>query len=112
MPKKKEDVTISILDAMKAHFGSAVKAYWVYDGDLCPGCMTQSIDLFAYEGEQALSINGFMHREKGVLIGYLLCGKCATEIMAKSKFGPTPLHADIERNLKNAYQQYINSLDA
>ena len=98
----------AILDVMKAQFGDAAKAYWVYDGDLCPCCLKRKIDEMMYEGKKALSINAFMYRERGVLIAYMLCGQCATDIMAQSKNGPTSMHKSIEANLINAYLRHLN----
>ncbi|MCC6569887.1 MAG: hypothetical protein IT315_11690 [Anaerolineales bacterium] len=99
----------------KAQFGNAVKSFWLYTDDLCPGCMARPIDKMKYKGKDALSINGFMYRPRGVLIGYFLCDTCANHIFkeaAKNPFKQTPLHADIERNLADAYHRYMASLDA
>ncbi len=106
----------NVLEMMKAHFGNAAKAYWVYDGDLCPGCMTHPIELMDYEGQPSVSLNGFMYRAQGVLIGYPLCERCCKEIMARAKYDPqndkTSRHQAIEKNLIEAYHRYLASLDA
>ena len=50
--------------------------------------------------------SGWMH---GVLIAYLLCGKCATYIFKEAEKDPnaqTPLHNEIEKNLKQAYLRH------
>jgi len=112
MLTQKEETLNSILNTMKAQFGSAVKYFWVYDGDLCPCCFTNEIDELTYSGHKSISINAFMYRERGVLIAYLMCGECAKEIIAKSKDGPTKKHQSIEKNLIEAYHNYLNSLDA
>jgi len=112
MAKKDEGFAESIINMMKAQFGSAVKAYWFYDGDLCPCCLVHPISELIYKGQKALSINAFMYRERGVMIGYLLCGHCGQQIMEQSKNGPTSLHEAIEKNLTAAYLGYLNSLDA
>jgi hypothetical protein len=99
----------------KAQFGNAFKAFWFYDGDVCPGCMAHPIDKMKFKGKDALSINGFMYRPRGVLIGYFLCEVCANFIFQEAQKNPykqTPLHADIERNLAEAYQRHLSSLDA
>ena len=99
----------------KAQFGDAVKSFWLYDGDLCPGCLARPIDKIKFKGKDALSINGFMYRPRGVLIGYFLCDVCANYIFKeaqKNQFKQTPLHADIEQNLAEAYHRYMASLDA
>ncbi|MCC6569285.1 MAG: hypothetical protein IT315_08610 [Anaerolineales bacterium] len=99
----------------KAQFGNAMKSFWLYTDDLCPGCMARPIDQMKYKGKDALSINGFMYRPRGVLIGYFLCNTCANYIFKEAQKNPykeTPLHADIERNLAEAYHRYMASLDA
>ena len=108
MRKNKTYSTEEILETMKAQFGDAARAYWVYDDDLCPRCLKRKIDEMMYEGKNALSINAFMYRERGVLIAYLLCGQCATDIMAHSKYGPTSMHKPMEENLISAYLRHLN----
>ncbi len=86
-------------------FGSAVKSRWFYDGDACPGC-GKEVKAMKYKGKDALSLNAFIFREHGVLIGYLLCGKCAKYIFKQSEKDPhsqTDLHVEIEKNLKQAF---------
>ena len=99
----------------KAQFGDAMKSFWLYDGDVCPGCMARPIDTMKIKGKDALSINGFMYHPRGVLIGYFLCETCANYIFkeaAKNPYKQTPLHADIEKNLAEAYLRHLSSLDA
>ena len=99
----------------KAQFGDAVKSFWFYEGELCPGCLARPIGVIKIKGENAVAINGFMYRPRGVLIGYFLCDTCANYIFkeaAKNPYTQTPLHADIERNLAEAYHKYMASLDA
>lgn len=99
----------------KAQFGDVVKAFWLHDGELCPGCEIHPIGLVKYKGEDALALNAFMYRERGVLIGYFLCESCANSIFQETRKHPshqTPKHADIERNLIAAYHRYLASLDA
>ncbi len=43
----------------------------------------------------------YMYRDRGVLIGYLLCGACARKVLRKSREGE--IHKKIERNLIAAY---------
>ena len=110
----------SLLEAMfkqgKAQFGDAVKSFWFYDDEFCPGCNARPIDTMKIKGKEAVAINGFMYRARGVLIGYFLCGECATYIHNEVKKNPflreTPLHADIERNLIAGYHKHLNSLNA
>jgi hypothetical protein len=99
----------------RAQFGNAVKSYWFYDGALCPGCNQREIGAIKIRGDRALSLNAFIYRETGVLIGYFLCGTCAKYIFDESQKNPytqTPLHAQIEQNLMIAYHYYLGSLNA
>jgi len=99
----------------KAQFGDAIKSFWFYDGDLCPGCMARPIGAVKIKGKDALAINAFIYRPRGVLIGYFLCETCAKFIFKEAERNPykqTPLHAGIEQNLKDAYHKYLSSLDA
>ena len=99
----------------KAQFGNAVKSFWFHDGDLCPGCMTRPIGAMKRRGKDALSLNAFIYRQRGVLIGYFLCEACAKFIFKEAQKNPykqTPLHSDIERNLVAAYHKHLALLDA
>jgi len=99
----------------KAQFGDAIKSFWFYDGDLCPACIQRPIGVVKYKGKDALAINAFIYRERGVLIGYFLCETCAKYIFKEAQKNPyhqTPIHADIERNLIAAYHKHLASLNA
>jgi len=56
-------------------------------------------------------LKGSGSREHGVLISYLLCGKCARHIFPESEKNPydgqTALHTEIEKNLKKAFLNYL-----
>ena len=96
----------------RAQFGNAVKGYWFYDPDPCPGC-SRVVGAVKFKGEDALSLNAFIYRERGILIGYFLCGHCAKQIFRAAKATPgkqTPLHATIETNLVKAYLHYVQHL--
>ncbi|MDP1548103.1 MAG: hypothetical protein Q8L87_18990 [Anaerolineales bacterium] len=98
----------------KAQFGSAMKGFWLYTDDLCPACLKNSAGEVNFQGEKALSINGFMYRERGILIGYFLCEICTLfihEHAQKHPYQETPLHTKIETNLKEAYQRHLSSLN-
>jgi hypothetical protein len=88
----------------KIQFGTAIKGRWFYDRDGCPGC-GRDIDATKYKGKDTLSLNAFIFREHGVLIAYLLCGKCGKKVIKATS--DTPLHADIEKNLKKAYLSHM-----
>jgi hypothetical protein len=120
--RRDEDEGKAALDAIvdtifrqaKAQFGSAVKSSWLYNGDLCPGCTKNPIGAIKYKGKDAVAINAFIYRERGVLIGYFLCETCAKHIFKEAKKNPyhqTPLHTDIERNLIAAYHEHLASLN-
>lgn len=85
-------------------FGPAVKSRWMHDGDVCPGC-GREIDGMKWKGKNALSLNAFIFREHGVLIAYLLCGKCARQVINATQ--NLPLHAEIEKTLKAAYVKHL-----
>ena len=115
-PDEGEALAAQIVETMmsfgQAQFGDAVKAYWVYAGDLCPGCLKRPIDAMKYKGKEGLAINSFIYRERGVLIGYLLCSQCAKGIYEGTPRPGDELHQNIERNLIAAYHRYLASLDA
>lgn len=99
----------------KAQFGNAVKGFWFYEGELCPGCNQNPIGIVKFKGKDSLPINGFMYHARGVLIGYFLCGTCAKHVFTEAQKNPykeTPLHADIEKNLIADYRRHLESLDA
>jgi hypothetical protein len=99
----------------KAQFGDAIQSYWLYDGGLCPACTQDSVGVIKIKGKNALSLNAFIYRERGVLIGYFLCEACARRIFRDAQKNPytqTSVHAEIERNLVSAYLAYIEKLDA
>ncbi|MGH9948632.1 MAG: hypothetical protein ACRD6X_15750 [Pyrinomonadaceae bacterium] len=90
-------------------FGAAVKSRWLHDGDGCPGC-GREIGVMKFKKKKAMSLNAFIYRDHGVLIAYLLCGKCANYIFQESEknpFGQTTLHIEIEKNLKQAFVKHL-----
>ena len=115
-PNDAEEYVARIVELMmssgRAQFGDAVKSYWVYADELCPGCLKRPIDPMKYKGKDALSANSFIYRERGVLIGYLLCGQCARGIYEATPRPNDALHRNIERNLIAAYHRYLASLNA
>ena len=63
-----------------------------------------------YKKQEAVSLNAFIFREHGVLIAYLLCGKCASHIFRESEKNPyrqLPIHDEIEKNLKHAFVKHL-----
>ncbi|MHB0935366.1 MAG: hypothetical protein ACYDCO_16630 [Armatimonadota bacterium] len=106
------------LEMMQAQFGDSVKAFWFYEGDRCPCCGELNPIAEMTERERTISLNGYMYRARGVLIGYILCIKCANAVMAACQekearlTGTTPLHQQIEQYLMRAYHRYLSSLNA
>lgn len=103
----KKDIS-NLLDQLyrqaQMQFGSAVRSRWLHDDDGCPGC-GREIDGMKFKGKNALSLNAFIFREHGVLIAYLLCGKCARQIHRAAT--TIPLHTEIEKNLKQAFVKHL-----
>ncbi|MGC8780135.1 MAG: hypothetical protein ACP5UQ_04635 [Anaerolineae bacterium] len=99
----------------RKQFGDDVKGFWFYDEEPCPGCGFP-VDAIDYEGDTALSLNVFIYRPRGILIGYTLCSRCVQQIFDAIAADPTiqttPLHGIIEQNLIKAYHRYLASLDA
>jgi hypothetical protein len=119
LPNENREVIDEILGNLykqaKAQFGNAIKSFWFYDGDLCPACAERPIGVVKFKGKDALAINAFIYRERGVLIRYFLCESCAKYIFKEAQKNPykqTTLHTDIERNLTAAYHKHLASLDA
>ena len=110
MSKKEiSDLLEQLFRQAQMQFGTAIKSRWLYDGDHCPGCGGK-IDTVKWKKKKALSLNAFIYREHGVLIAYLLCGKCANYIFKESEnnpYGQTELHNEIEKNLKKAYVKHL-----
>ena len=107
--KEISDLLELLFRQAQMQFGSAVKSRWLHDGDGCPGC-GREIKAMEFKGKNALSLNAFIFREHGVLIAYLLCGKCARYVLRESErnpFGQTPLHTEIEKNLKQAFFKHL-----
>ncbi|HXK61470.1 MAG TPA: hypothetical protein PLP42_16410 [Acidobacteriota bacterium] len=100
--KKAADEILDQLAAVgKASFGDAIKEYWFYREALCPACRKRPSGALKYKGHNAISLNCFMYRERGVLIGYFLCGPCARKVLRRSSEGE--IHKRIERNLIAGY---------
>ena len=107
--KEIEDLLDQLFRQAQMQFGSAVKGRWLHDGEDCPGC-GKEVTVTKYKKKDALSINAFIFREHGVLIAYVLCGKCAGLILRESKkntFGKLPIHDEIEKNLKLAFVKHL-----
>lgn len=105
MPDKEiTELLDMIFRQAQMQFGSAIKSRWLHDGDGCPGC-GREINVMKYKKKDLLSLNAFIFREHGVLIAYMLCGKCGNKVIrAKSN---TPLHEEIEKNLKAAFIKHL-----
>jgi hypothetical protein len=109
------EVLKGMLKHAKTQFGNNVKGFWFYDEELCPGCLQSEINSIEFKGQEALSLNAFIYRERGILIGYFLCRFCAAYIFEQNDRHPgieTPLHKKIEKHLVAAYHRHLQSLDA
>jgi hypothetical protein len=108
--KEISDLLELLFRQSQMQFGSAVKSRWFHDGEGCPGC-GREIKAMKFKGKNTLSLNAFIFREHGVLIAYLLCGKCARQIIQLSEKNPyggqTPLHTEIEKTLKQAFLKHL-----
>lgn len=112
--KEVEAVLAKMFARARRQFGPAVKGQWFYDSDYCPGC-SKPITAIRMPGGDAVSLNAFMYREYGMLIGYLLCGACAQRVFRGAERHPgrqSTLHTRIEDRLSAAYLRYLRSLDA
>lgn len=104
-----EDLLEQLFRQAQIQLGATVKGRWLHDGEGCPGCGNE-IGVTRYKKQDALSVNAFIFREHGVLIAYMLCGKCANHIIRESKkrpVGKLPIHDRIERNLKGAFVKHL-----
>ena len=111
--KQIDDALMQMFIQAHAQFGDAVRGYWLNESGLCPGCR-RKVDVMKWKGKDALSLNADIYRQKGILIGYFLCNRCANKVFRDAKRNPgqeTSLHATIETNLINAYKAYKNSLN-
>ena len=98
----------------RAQFGSVIKYYWFNNSDRCPGCGGK-LDAVKFKGQDALSISAFIYRERGVLVGYMLCSRCTRRVFRAAKRNPgkqTSIHTAIEKNLIDAYNRHLASMDA
>ena len=109
-----DDILAFMFLQAQKQFGKAVKSYWFHEENNCPSC-GRTIDSWRHKKRQAISLNAYIFRKRGVLIGYFLCSKCARQIHREAKINPgiqTARHAAIEKNLETAYLKHMNSMDA
>ena len=109
-----DHLLIQMFAQAHAQFGKVMKGYWFYEPDSCPGC-GRSVDAMQYQGKEALSLNAFIYRKRGILVGYLLCNRCANEIHRSAQKRPgvqIGRHDIIEKTLSAAYEAHMNRLDA
>ncbi len=108
------DALMGMFLQMQAQYGKVVNGVWFNEEEECPGC-GRPIDALKTKKGDALSLNVFIYRERGILIGYFLCSRCAKEIFKAAKRNPgvqIARHDTIEANLTNAYLKHMNSMDA
>jgi hypothetical protein len=94
-----------LFDNAKNLYGDAIENYWFNDSENCPAC-GKVIDIFQFGAQSAVSLNAFIYRDMNTLIAYLLCGKCAKELLRKSKNSKS-IYKNLEENLKNSYTKFV-----
>jgi len=102
-----------MFEKARAQFGDVIQTHWFYPGP-CPGC-GREIDAITIEDMEAISLNAYIYRKRGALIGYFLCSRCSQRIHRAAQRHPgrpTSLHGVIEANLKSAYDRYRAATDA
>ena len=115
--KKEHDIDnmmAQLLLQYEEQYGNTIKSYWFHESDFCPSC-GRKVDFFKVKRGQAISLNGFLYRQRNVLLGYFLCGRCAKRIHQDARLYPgveTEQHAKIELTLITAYHQHMNALDS
>ena len=110
-PNPIEAAMEKMLALCQAQYGDAIKTYWFYSESVCPCCGKRQTVVFKHENENAVSLNAFMYRERGVLIGYVLCGFCISELLKTSQKRQMIMHENIEKNLIAAYQKYMSRMN-
>ena len=93
----------------KSIYGNAFETFWFYESDICPCCTKRRIDPLNMGKDLAMSLNAFMYRDLQVLIGYLLCSKCVSNLFGNEKL-QKKLYQKIEQNLKQAYHKHLETL--
>lgn len=96
-------------------FGDAVRGCWFHHAAPCPACGRDVDPVNLGDGKQGVSLNTYIFRERGMLIGYLLCNRCARRIHNAAERNPgkqIAIHDKIEATLKQAYLNHMNSMDA
>lgn len=108
-PKEIDSTLAAMFQQAELQFGDAIKGYWFYEPDPCPGCGGE-IDAVYYKGRRNMSLNAFIYRKRGVLIGYFLCSKCALQLFQAAEINPgkqIPLHGKIEETLIRGYLKHL-----
>jgi hypothetical protein len=104
-----EEALTRMLVIAQAQWGPWIRSYWFYEEDRCPGC-EGPLDTMRIQGQEALSLNVFIYRQRGVLIGYFLCRRCAGTLFMAAHKRPgtqTGLHVRIEERLIQAYERHL-----
>ncbi len=108
-PRSYEETLARMLIIAQTQWGHWIRSYWFYEADRCPGC-EGLLDTLRIKGREALSLNVFIYRRRGVLIGYCLCRRCAGAIFMAAHKRPgvqIGLHVRIEERLIEAYERHI-----
>ena len=103
-----EDALFELLNRANEMYGDAVEKIWFYDGEKCPCCNKRKIDALIMGKESALSLNAFMYRDMNTLIGYFLCSRCVTDLLANTAEQKS-MYKNLEQNLKDVYHDHLKS---
>jgi len=102
------DITQAVMrlfETAQNQFGDSIENFWFHESENCPAC-NRHIDTIKMGDKLAISLNAYIYRDLNTLIAYLLCERCAKEILRKSKLSKS-IYKDLEENLKNSYTDFI-----
>lgn len=101
-----DEILFAMYQQARAQYGEVIQSFWFHESDICPCCNLRPIGEIRYKGEKSISLNAFIYRQRGVMIGYFLCETCAKQILRAAQKHPytqTSLHTAIEKNLIAAF---------
>lgn len=91
----------------KELYGDAVESFWMYENEYCPCCNKRKIDRMKAGEDLLLSLNAYLYRDMNVLIAYLLCSVCISDLLKEGK-QQKKMYSKIENRLKKAYLKSLN----
>ncbi|MFZ1517523.1 MAG: hypothetical protein WAU11_02045 [Ignavibacteriaceae bacterium] len=102
------DITQAVLrlfEVAQTQYGDSIENYWFHDSENCPAC-NKKIDFFQFNEKNAISLNAYIYHDTNTLIAYMLCARCAKEIIRKNKLSKK-IYKDLEQTLKDSYTKFI-----